>query len=481
MAELLKEYSALPTIQRFHDSPAQIRCIVGPVGSGKTSGATWEVCHYIPDFLFENYGIKESRWAVIRNTYRELADTTVRTIKHWFPWGHHDQKNDIYTLVYPDGKIVELLFRACDRVGDVSKFLSLELTGYWIDESIEVAQEVKRTLKGRIGRYPAMIPPRWGIETTNPPDVEHPTYSEFAWDTPPPGPITSLKPLAKHAGFWQPPGENRKNLRPGYYDDLRNDYRDNPDWIARYIDSQPGIIIIGKLVYNNFDRRRHVAEAPLSWARGKIIRGWDISGNLPAAIALQIPRPKHVQVLREFYHDKMGIVDFGNWVKVECNLAYPNAEFIDWEDPAGEAKYSKKDGGFTSNADLMRDECGINVQPSEQNWDARRESVELQLGLADGILIDPSLIRFINGFIGGYHYSEIGKTGKFNKMPDQNRFAHIHSAFQYAMVKIYSGSKRKHTTQTEAEMDFDPLGRHGRASRRPMPTEAETGFGVYGS
>jgi hypothetical protein len=433
-----KVYLPLPTIKRFHESPAQIRCIVGPVGSGKTSGAAWEICRFLPLFLFERYEIKDTLWVVVRNTYRELQDTTIKTIFFWFPWGEGaDIKEPIqYVLNHPEGFRTELLFRSCDRPEDIKKFKSLEATGYWIDESIEVADEVKKMLKNRIGRYPQMCPVRFGIETTNPPDVEHPTYSEFKWDTPPPGPIPQSEPLKNHVGFWQPPYENIKNLRPHYYDDLMYDYRNSPDWIATYIEGKPGIIIQGKLVHNNFRREYHVSKEPLIWAKGPIWRGWDHSGNTPACIVVQMPRPRHIQVMREFYSEKMGIVDFGKWVKTECNVAYPNATFTEWGDPAGEALYSKKEGGFTSNAQLLREECGIDIQPSEQNWMVRKESLETHLKEIDGILIDPSCVGLINGFIGGYHYPEIRNTGRYADKPEKNRYSHRVEALQYVVLKI---------------------------------------------
>lgn len=452
--QVVKEYVSLPTLRRFHESPGQIRCIVGPVGSGKTSAAAWEVCYYLPKFLFQEYGFKKTRGVVVRNTYSELMDTTFVTIQEWFPFGTHAKQRNIYTIPYDEGFAVELMLRACDRAADKKKFKSLELTWYWIDESIEVDEEIKRMLKGRIGRYPPKCPVRFGIETTNPPDVEHSTYTDFKWDTPPPGPVSSKIPLASHLGFWQPAGENKPNLRPGYYEDMTADYRDNPDWVATYIESKPGIMVIGKLVYNNFSRVDHVAKENLIWAKGPLIRGWDDSGNLPACIVLQVPRPHHIQILREFYHDKMGVTDFGTWVKEQCALLYPGAEFTDWDDPAGHNEYSKKEGGFTSNAKILKD-VGIKTMASEQNWAARKESVEGQLARREGILIDPSCVRLINGFMGGYCYPQVGTTGRYADMPIKNRFAHIHDALQYALVKIVGAPKRDQPRQTVGEMDFD--------------------------
>lgn len=426
-------------------------------------------------------------------TYRELMDTTVKTIMDaddgWFPDGDYIAGDMDYTVKYENGVEVELLYRSCDRPQDVKKFKSLEIFGYWIDESIEVSDEIKRMLKNRIGRQPNFLTwakclrqhraefkdytddqirdemeahpddylTRAGIETTNPPDVEHTTYSEFTWDTPPPGPISTHPPKVGHVGFWQPPYENEKNLRPGYYRDLTNDYRDNEDWAEMYIEGKPGIMAVGKLVYNNFRRDLHVAKDSLIWAKGPLWRGWDNSGNCPACVIVQMPRPNHVQILREFHTDKMGIIDFTRAVAMECNMMYPNAEWTDWEDPAGENKYSKREGGFTSNAILMRDECGVDVKPSEQNWIARKESVEKQLGLIDGLLFDPGVTRLINGFISGYAYKEIGTSGVYMDMPMKNKFSHVHDALQYVLLKLVKGGVKKKPRPQNAIVDFDPI------------------------
>lgn len=462
-------YDAIPTIRLFHKSGAPIRAIVGPVGSGKTTGATWEVCHLIPWHLFNHFNIKETKFVVVRNTYSELRDTTQATVFEWFPYGTFLKQEQKYTIKHPDGPTVTLLFRSCDRPDDVKKFKSLEVTGYWIDESIEVADNIKRMLKNRIGRYPKMkkavewykekhgaVPdewiidgnetlplPRFGLETTNPPDVEMPTYTQFQWQTLVPGPLPESEPLANHHGFWQPPRENEKYLRPGYYNDLMLDYKDTPDWIEMYVDGKPGVLVKGKLVYYNFRRDLHQASEPLIWeGPGTLYRGWDNSGNVPAAIVVHNPTALRYHVMKEFCHDKMGIIDFTKWVKAECNKKFPNAEWVDYGDPAGAAKFSKKSGGFTSNALLMAEE-GITVESSEQNYTARTQSVDSILARIDGCLIDPACTRLLNGFLGGYHYKEIANSGEFYDEPEKNRFSHIHDAFQYVMVRLVGNRPKR--------------------------------------
>jgi len=441
MADERITYRPLPTLAAFHRHPGKIRCIVGPVGSGKTTAAAWELCYYLPMLLASQHGLKKSRWLILRNTYPELIDTTQKTVFDWFSWGEYRVQRKDYILKYPkEGIEVEILFRSCDNPKDVRHFKSLELTGYWLDESIEVGSDVKLMLKNRIGRYPKKCPVRYGIETTNPPDVEDPTYTQFKWLTDVPGPIPTRQPLEDHFGFWQPAGENTPNLPPNYYAALIQDYADNPDWADRYIRGLPGIQVRGKNVYHNFARKMHVASDPLVFNGAKLYAGWDNTGNTPACIVAYIPSPGILHVLKEYHSERMGIVDFANYVVADRNTRWPNAEWVEWGDPAGEAKFSRTGGGLTSNAEMMRDEAGIELKPSEQNWEARRESVEYQLGrLSRGepaFLIDPSCVRLINGFMGGYCYKEIGTTGLYQDKPEKNKYSHVHDALQYMVVML---------------------------------------------
>jgi len=471
MTDIALNYDPIPTIEKFHRSPMPFRCIVGPVGSGKSAGAAVEIFYNIPQYLNRKYGIKRTSFGIIRNTYKQLTAHTLKTIIEWFPWGDVKVGDQKFILSYPQQDIeVTGLFQSCDRPDSMMKLKGLEIMGYWIDESIEVSEDVKKMLKTRIGRFPrwqiwaeslrGTFPERFGgwsnkqlqqylkenpdefftrcgIETTNPPDVEHPTYSMFDWgDTPPPGPLPTGVPLKGYRGFWQPPYENIENLRPGYYDDLRNDYRDDPDWIDMYILGKPGVIMQGQLVYNNFERDIHVAKETIEWNHRPLYRGWDNTGNRPAAVVVQLESYDKVQVLREYVTDRMGIVDFARWVVADCNELYPGAEYHDYGDPHGEAKQSQSGGGLLSNADLMRQDCKVLVSPSEDNFTVRKEAVERCLKDRDGLLIDPSCTRLINGFISGYCYPEIGNTGIYNDKPPKNRFADIHDSLQYVTCRL---------------------------------------------
>lgn len=88
---------------------------------------------------------------------------------------------------------------------------------------------------------------------------------------------------------------------------------------------------------------------------------WNNTGFCPACVVSQVPSAGQVQILREFYSDREGIVDFSRRVVEECNLLYPGAKYVDYGDPAGMAKFSRAGGGLTSNAELMREAAGVEV------------------------------------------------------------------------------------------------------------------------
>ena len=450
-------YTPLPTLKKFHESTATHRCMVGPFGSGKTSAAIIEFGYYLPFAIFDNYGIKQTRWLILRNTYREIYDTVQQPMfDDWIPWGVHNQKHDTYKFGYPNGIKVEFLFRACDRPEHARQFKSLLITGAWLEESIEISESVKNIIKGRLGRYPKLregedYPLKFLIESTNPPDIDHPLFHQYKWIVAPPDAAPTKPPLEDHEGFWQPPYENVANLRPGYYEDLKKVYRDSPEFADMYILSKPGAMVKGQVVYYDFTKKKHVGKGKLAWAKGTLYRGWDNTGNSPACVVCQMGGYEKIQVLKEFYHDRMDIRDFTEWVVVECNQMFPGAEFTDYADPAGENKISTPAGGFTSNAKIMAD-FGVTTIPSDQNWEARKSSVQRQINKDGGILVDPSCTRLINGFISGYAYPEIGTTGIYKDKPMKNRFSHVHDALQYVCVKIFrSVSGKKNALRMAAQ------------------------------
>jgi hypothetical protein len=225
------EYTAPPTLARFMDSEAFVRCIVGPLGSGKSSGCVMEILRRAVEQKPGPDGLRRTRFAVIRNTRPQLKDTTRKTFEQWLPdaLGTWNESDFEFHMRFRDVDC-EVLFRALDRPADVRKVLSLELTGAYINEAREIAQEVINGLQGRVGRYPSKAQggPTWfGIfMDTNPWHLGHWGYKLFAEK--PPG----------HEVFEQPSGlgedaENVENLPPGYY--ARLIHGKDTEWVDEYV------------------------------------------------------------------------------------------------------------------------------------------------------------------------------------------------------------------------------------------------------
>ena len=152
-----------------------------------------------------------------------------------------------------------------------------------MNEAMEIKEEIKQLLDQRVGRYPKEqytddfgITRYRGTDKTlsildsNPPDTEHWLYERFV-----------RQPLANHKIVLQPPYENEHNLPKGYYEKMRERYRDAPDLIRRYIEGKWGAVYMGKAVYPEFDSRIHVSTSPLKMIPGLpmfngLDFGWDI-------------------------------------------------------------------------------------------------------------------------------------------------------------------------------------------------------------
>lgn len=156
-----KQYAPPPTVEKFLQSERQYSFIIGPIGSGKTTGGLAKIMyHAARQDRSPVDGQRRTRFLVIRNTFKELQDTTIKSFFMWFPpgvAGHWMASQRQFTV--DSGDIhCEVLFRALDNQDDVSSLLSLELTGVFFDEFVELAREVIDAAESRTSRYPQKEP-----------------------------------------------------------------------------------------------------------------------------------------------------------------------------------------------------------------------------------------------------------------------------------------------------------------------------------
>ncbi len=422
-------------------------------------------------------GIRKSRYAIIRNTYRELIDTTMQTWFDWFPKhiGAYRAMDMKWTLnkKLDDGTQLhlEVLFRALDRPDDIKKLLSLELTGGWINESREVPKQVLDMLQGRVGRYPAFtefddIPesildevydmmdqgatfsdlpnrirdhlPFIGIiMDTNPPDSDHWWYYLFEEDKPK-GFSLYHQPSAVRGE-----GENLRNLMPGYYNNIMQGK--DQEWINVYVHGQYGFIIDGKPVWPEYkdDIHHTLDELPLA-GNGTIYVGIDF-GLTPAAAIGQIVASGQFQVIDELVTEDMGAVNFGKLLHEKLNRDYCGCQIEIYADPKGEDRAQTDE---TTPFEILWNQ-GIEAWPTYTNdFTIRREAVADYMQRLDfrgqpAFMLGPKAKMARKACSGGYKYKRMQVSGveRYQDKPDKGRYSHIGDAIQYMFLGAVGGER----------------------------------------
>ena len=72
-------------LKSFMKDDTFFRGLRGPVGSGKSVCCSIEIFRRALQQEQNADGIRQSRWAVIRNTNPQLRTTTIKTWLDWFP------------------------------------------------------------------------------------------------------------------------------------------------------------------------------------------------------------------------------------------------------------------------------------------------------------------------------------------------------------------------------------------------------------
>ncbi len=431
-------YQASPALWTFHQSDAFVRGVMGPVGSGKSTACCWELFRRIQEQEPGPDGIRRSRWAVVRNTYRELTDTTVKTWLDWFDdVGDFVNQDMAHRIKFEDVE-AELLFRALDRPADVKKLLSLELTGAWVNEAREVPRAVIDMLQGRVGRYPSKREggPTWlgVIMDTNPPDSDHWWYRLFE-EVAPDGWRLFRQPSGRASD-----AENLENLPDGYYDRLQAGKDD--EWIAVYVDGEYGFISEGRPVYPEFRDHLHVAKESIEVLDGTpVVIGIDF-GLTPAAVFGQRDNRGRWRWIHELVTEDMGAVRFAELLQNDMAGRFQGCEFQVWGDPAGEQRAQTDE---RTPFQILRAR-GLKARPAPTNdFTLRRESVAVPLSrLVDGepgLLVSPACQMLRKAMGGGYAYKRIQVSGdeRFHDKPDKNQYSHVAEAAQYLMLGAGEG------------------------------------------
>ncbi|MDD4951905.1 MAG: hypothetical protein PHV85_05095 [Desulfovibrionaceae bacterium] len=446
-------YSALPTLARFHASKAFFRGVMGPVGSGKSTAMCMEIMRRAKEQGPGPDGVRRTRWLVVRNTYRELADTTLKTWLDWFPeaaFGPFRRSDMVHSVRFADVEL-EVLFRALDRPGDVSRILSLELTGAWINEAREVPKALVDAVGDRVERYPSRREGgcAWAgvIMDTNPPDTDH-WWFELAEGRARANALPGWEFFRQPGGLTRrgdgfvpnPAAENLENLPPDYY--RKRLAGKSLDHVRVYYCAEYGFVSDGRPVYPEFVESVHLAAQDLAPVPGlPLFVGLDF-GLTPAAVFGQRLASGRWQWLDELVAEDMGMVRFAELLRKRLNARYAGWDIEVFGDPAGMQRSQVDE---RTPFDILR-AVGVPARPAPSNdFLLRREAVALTLSRlvdgAPGLVLSPACPVLRKGMAGGYCLRRVRDAAgeRFLDRPDKNRFSHVCEAGQYLMIGAGEG------------------------------------------
>lgn len=464
-------YTPPPTVKEFikHYRPGELfhDWIVGPVGSGKTTGIFFKLAVMAKKQAKSPVdGIRRSRAVIVRNTMPQLKDTTLVSWNYWFKEGvagswRATDKN--FTLKYDDVEC-EVLFRALDTADDVSRVLSLEITFAILDEFVEIAPEIREALAARCGRYPAAIDggaTNWGMWGSSNPGNEDDEWYEYLG--------LGDEVIAENVRlFVQPAGdspeaENLENLPGGakYYSSLK--VGKSKEWINKFIKVMWGYSISGTPVIKTYSPQLHVSKTPLKPNPGlPLVAGFDPGLAGSALIFGQMDLHGRLNVLDELVQRDMGAERIAkDRIKPLLKLRFNGFEFMIAPDPAADSRSSNNERTIV---DTLRDKKkgGFRVVFPDMNnrLPLRVEAIEyFTTRLVEGgpaLLIDPRCKHLIRALQGGWRYETDRKGKLLKEEPEKNAASHPGDAFGY-LCRYF-----QHTTAREArrkEAKPDPISR----------------------
>lgn len=453
----------------FHDN-SFVSFIQGPYGSAKTTTCFFKLLARAMRMPICKDGKRHYRALVLRDTYRRMERTAIRSWHKWFPpsageWAGGQDRPSKHKLELVDLDGVELVFEIeFAAVGDldIEDFMGgYEVTDIFLNEVNLQKQEVLTYGSGRCGRFPSIkdLPadlPLKGTVKVNGEDVSLEGYTISSlppgvkYKDLPPGAVfdygiigdlnapefgswllnmkfgvldPAVDALGKTTFFRQPGGrevgaENTQHLPPAYYERLAAANAHQPWWVARMIDNKPGFSRHGKPVYDDYNEQLHCPELPIAIMPNVPLEfGFDggTSGLHPAAVVGQRTSIGQMRIVKEFYLGRCGPTRFaeaiGDWLDSNEAKGVPLAK-VHWVDPTAFDGVDQKSGelGFI---DIVQNITGLMLKEAPSNEPAiRLDAVRQALRyLIDGrhpeLVICKTCIALHKGMASDYRYSKI--------------------------------------------------------------------------
>jgi len=288
----------LPKQKLILETTKRFPFYAGGFGSGKTLLG----CHKVIKECLEN---PRSVWLCASQTFPQCRDTVLVTFlqevaliqKHFDDAGISmklvkDYNKTELRITFYNGSVV--LFRSCE---DYSKFKSLTLSGFFLDEPVDVAQDVFNMLQGRLRDRHTKH--HFGVLAGNPTNKSSWLF-ELYFKNPPSDDYLAVQTSTYDNTF----------LPDGYIKSMEESY--DVDWTRRYLKGE--WFNFEGLVYSEFDRSVHVGDY-----RGNVYNtyygGFDFGFKNPSCLLIIAKdSDDNLIVLQELYQSGLTLTELGDRV-----------------------------------------------------------------------------------------------------------------------------------------------------------------------
>jgi hypothetical protein len=272
-----KEYWPGPAALEAHRSKARVKLAWGPLGTAKTTWLCWRAQAIAARAAKAGFS---ARLLFVRDTYRNLIDSTFQTFKEWFPdgsaAGYVSQSEPVDFKLNVGGRYHDVLFRHGQTEQDASMFLSTEYDFIGLEEiapayipggkkvSPGISEGVFDMAIGRLSRRAdraAAIRPELCM-TCNSPPLTH-WASKRIIDKPA---SYLADPVLNWAHWMFPISDNAHNLDSNYYASLEKAWEGKRQLIARFLRGERIAVFIGspRFNMNQLDDLKKLAVEPIS-------------------------------------------------------------------------------------------------------------------------------------------------------------------------------------------------------------------------
>lgn len=476
MAVEKKDFVWTSTAYDFYMGREKIKCLIGPMFSGKSYSMT-HICMFLAELQEMRNGEKHLRILITRSDYPRLIDSVVKDLEDMIPaaaWikpitKQAPMKGSFAFRGSECRCIVELSFLTVeDFYRDEMKLKSKEYDVIYVSEAQEIrdgmivetlAKRVRQDKRGldfpyyhvmMDANYPSEGLDHWLYDMfhSGKEDMykmyKQPSALNFIED-----PTKPTHEFKGKVGYWEVnPDADYLNYIPGgaqYHWDIVNG-QSTDQMIMREVVGDFDSIQDGDAVYDKFKIDHHVSKTALQFDPDRrFIVGVDLETH-PALVITQTDMNGHIRVYDSLYDGRTFFHNFFNEVFMPLyNEKYhmvPKENFMFVLDPS-----ERMDGNSGTYPHDTIEKLQGHDHKSGFKWklaltnreQPRLDCVNAALIPIDGFKIDPGCKSLIKAMAGSYRYEKKRGSDQLRPSPEKDEFSHEPDALAYAVLEHTGG------------------------------------------